>query len=1396
MPDNNTNIPMNNGNFPNDNLASIITQQLDSNFSSITSQLKAITDALKESIKIQKDSSKQQTTGGQSDDRKVDKSLRDVLNSIASYSRDLKRTVSQVGSSIQTMTEELEDATEAIESSNKKDASKYLREEQRKMKQQEKENLEKIQELIKKAQEGTKDASGNVIDVGIKSLEEDVGELQEKLKDTTLSEEKRLEIGQKLSNVSEELERRYRDLSSEIDRETAKNEEAQRARKKQLAEFEKRIGAVNSGLEGLKNKSPYLNNNVKNEEDEEDPVKEMKELIEAQKKLIQNANEAIRKEKDNLDAEKRNIELEMQQLDDSTEENKKKKDEYKKRLEIIEQNRNNLTHQEEVNNKQLETLGKWNPVRDALSKVADSFKDSLKKLKDFAVDRLENYFLTSYKEGFERVYQSIENTRNTISARLKLSQGEYSDLQADIQDMIESAGMQGTITQSEVNDAIASLQGAGVTDTEVLKTLAFEQAKLKASGSSFDLSNEESLQQMREYIHNQMSVYGMSEEEAVKSYTNILDNMAAAQAEIGSSGWDATFVNGALNTLANQVFDTANAMQKSGEETIKDIYSAMSESDALHEIGLDPSTLYQYIKDLRDGTVASNSAFEKALNNLGIDREAVLTKGYGELSSEISKTLKQVVDNTDERYIPEISETWGLGLTTTQLLRLKNNELNVKEISQDQIDARKADTEKALQDSKYQSATLTHQKEAENSMAEIAIHAEKIYEGDKWVMAGFDAVEGILKTIRSSIEDVISTMWKSGVGNTVSGTFSNMSGSDVSNFMFGKSGTKAGNIGKGLGVAAGVGIMGVSVVQDIKESETAKEAAERIFTDPSFYGGLGTSLGSAIAGPVGGAIGGAIGTAVSMLGNKIGDWIAEDSNPLADAADALSESANQQIEAANQQIESAKNQMSEYESWGKEQKKLYLVDNGLLTKQIANSLSEKEINDKFNEMVIKQQQNIVDEQKNIIAQQELVKKQALDATNFNDFVSKQFEYGDIEAYNKTMSLTGSQLKAQASKSMSEEDYKAAEDSWVSLADELKESGATEKELETAMKDFWSKQGPNAEVVGRYQEAISTATKNYAGMMGGAESASLIMQDLSGMKEKTDDQLAEYLKATGNYTDEEISSMSRDDMVKASIVERQKERGITDIEAQNVELKVFEDWQTRKEKYEEADEKFHSKWDKFVRSKGIDPKSNLQEALSAYAVENLDDGYGSGFISGAYMDESGVVHIDNDKGWYKDNYVERHHFKTGLTEVPADDYPALLHKGERVLTKEEASVYNKLSSYAVDQIVNNSKSVDSSMSAEEAYSNLSSYAISQIEENVYNKLGSTSPLSTTAYGNFDNLETSINNQTSSLSDILNQILAAIQNLATYSGLYGVRGNASKVRQNVLKGNSNITQINTL
>jgi hypothetical protein len=34
-------------------------------------------------------------------------------------------------------------------------------------------------------------------------------------------------------------------------------------------------------------------------------------------------------------------------------------------------------------------------------------------------------------------------------------------------------------------------------------------------------------------------------------------------------------------------------------------------------------------------------------------------------------------------------------------------------------------------------------------------------------------------------------------------------------------------------------------------------------------------------------------------------------------------------------------------------------------------------------------------------------------------------------------------------------------------------------------------------------------------------------------------------------------------------------------------------------------------------------------------------------------------------------------KEGLKEVPYDDYPARLHKGERVLTREEAARYNEM-----------------------------------------------------------------------------------------------------------------------
>jgi hypothetical protein len=246
------------------------------------------------------------------------------------------------------------------------------------------------------------------------------------------------------------------------------------------------------------------------------------------------------------------------------------------------------------------------------------------------------------------------------------------------------------------------------------------------------------------------------------------------------------------------------------------------------------------------------------------------------------------------------------------------------------------------------------------------------------------------------------------------------------------------------------------------------------------------------------------------------------------------------------------------------------------------------------------------------------------------------------------------------------------------------------------------------------------------MMGGGANVSAVMSELEGYENKTDEQLIEYLKSTGYYTDDDISSMNRENLITTAIMERQKERGLNDQLAQSTELDLFEGWKKKKKGYEEADSKFRTKWEDFLKKHpDIDPVGNLGEALAAYANAYIDSEYIQGFINGTFMDDSGVVHLDTDHGMYKDEYKEGHHFKTGLTEVPVDDYPALLHKGERILTKEEAEAYNMISSNAVQQYFGRTNSLinDSSI-----YDSLSSYILNNLEDNISHN-SSSSVLST-------------------------------------------------------------------
>lgn len=1400
MPDNNNGNPMNNGAGRGNNgvdIASIIYeifQHLDKNTKSYTDQLKVLVKEIKSVSRGDSKSGTNSLISGFSGRRRTF-DYDDIYDDAKDISEMFKRLQKEIRADHRELLSSSEDFKRDLSKLDVKDLETILTKRQleiaKKYADLQEENLKNYEDKLKEIQDHDSDA---LMDYNLKQAKEKKRKAEqtyEKMQsEADKYTQKQLEAVQKnIEKYTEEITS-YEEKSAADKRKASENakkeyevrqrelNEKERTEKASVepikAEFDKdSLKEAMGAIESLKSQSPYLNEKL---DDGKTDFEKFEENRQAQLKLLERAGKTLDAYEEKIKQDRANGDITEEELQEQ--------------LETINKQKKNIEDAKKA-------IEGWTPVKDTLSQAGKDLtsyaKNMIKNIAKFGIEKLEDKYLTAYKEGFEKVYQSVENTRNQISARSKLDQGAFSDMQSEIQDQIEQQGLETVVSQADVNEALISLSSSGITDKELLKTLALEQAKLSASGSSLKLDNEETLQRFQEYIGTE-SAKGRSYEDILSDIPNLMSEVMNYEGQIRDDfGNDIASMGGNLNKIFNEVLDVTNTAGKNFSEASKDIGAAMTYGQAQFNMGLDPDTLMASIRDLTKGSASELSNFGKILYEKGITGES-LRSGEVSIQDALSATadeLEEALANKNTTYIKEIMDAYGISsMDPNQAVKfLRMGGLgDVKVAGRQELDAQQAQRDAANKAGTYYSATQNHQKKAENKMAEIANTAEQLYKGDEWVQEGFKEVSGLLGVINDSIINIGESFWKQTGGNALGQYVRNNGGAGqvASDFLTGAKGTTAGAVGKGVGAAVGAGIMTYSVIDNAKEAESVTDALWKIGTDPTFYGGLGTTLGSVIAGPIGGAIGGAIGTAASKLGN----WIADEfppamNDPIQDAANALINAADQQIDAANQQIESINQQINEYNTWGKERKKLELIEQGILSKEEANKLTEEQINATFNDNIINQKQNIIDEQNNIIKQQDLIKKQASDASAFNE-EAKYFSEADKDAYNQAMSLSGGELMYMATQNMDYDETTKKTDEWKDIAEQMKESGASQNEIEKAMKEFWIKLGPNAEVAKNYEKL--TSTSGYAGMMGGAESAASVLSDLADIEKKSDDDLKKYLVSSGSFSEADVSDMTTEELVKNAIVERQKERGLTDSFAQEVELGQLEQFKQRKERYEEADKKFQSKWDKFISKNNIDPKQNLQEALSAYASEyNLP----TAFVDSTFMSSDGTVHLDTDGGLYsKGEYIEGQHFKTGLTEVPYDDYPALLHKGERILTKEEAEAYNMISSNAVQQYFGRTNSLinDSSI-----YDSLSSYILTNLEDNIYNN-SSSSVLSTRQYGT-DNVEQSINNQTTSLSEILNQILEVIKNLNLTIMSAGQSG-ISKSRYNVLRGNSSIAQINTL
>ena len=1073
---------------------------------------------------------------------------------------------------------------------------------------------------------------------------------------------------------------------------------------RELSSVLKAVDDAKSGTDSLRGMSAYLNENVKRPEDVETELDKLARAVEKQKDIIHSAILAIEKK-----------------LEDKT---------------LDEQERKNLDYQRQLLVKEYDALNKWTPRQEMFSKAVKTFADAGKSILgaigNTAIKRLEDYYLNSYKESFNKVYDSIENTRNTVSARLKLDQGGFSDLQADIQNEIEALGIEASVTQSDVNDALVSLQAAGVTDPEMLKSLAIEQAKLIASGSSLNLGNEETIQNLRQIYQQQLQATG-DQQEALNNLSSLIQTAGTAQSAIGASGWDSSLVNGGADRLFNQVANIGITAGKSIEQMSNDLTAAFATSEHMYGIGQDPDAIYSLVNDIINKSVSDYSTLEKILltsNEISrdalLDSNASLEQNYQDIYSAM-KDILQSGTAGDKKYLAEVLSAYGFDMTPEQAVKFMEASDAIRVPTEAEMKQAEAIDTQAREQGTFISETRKHQNKTENSMAEIATEAEKMYKGNDLVNAGFDMVETGLGAIKNIASEILHTMFvQSAFGKQLSSEGASIT--SAGNFLTGganfnaplngkiSNGSAAGKLGKGLTVAAGVGQMGYAVIDTIKEydsGDSALDTAINLFDEPEVWSGIGTTLGGALGGPIAGAVVGGLMGAGGKIGNALAEHIENKLDPFEEAVNEFRNSSKESLDASVKNLESVKSTLTKYQNIKKkndtEQMKLLLMEEANISAQSLRDASNEQIQELFQKNLVTQQENLEKEAENQVAFDSIINKNAQETVDLNK------KFNDLA---------------------------------------LSETGVSFADMSTEEQEAYKKRLTDPE--SSYSKTFRAEAKDIMVDVG---------SHISEMQQMTDDEKANYLLSKGKSAKDikGMESAQIDEEIRKTVIdEYSKKSGFTD-ETDVLFKSEMDAYEKRHDIYVEQEKIFQ---DRIKTVEQILQNNNEDVNTTNVIAEYLKRYHGDKNYSNFNNSDTKDIKVGEDGSLWLDPgilYRESYAFATGLTDVPYDNYPAILHKGERILTKEEAKAYNEMSSFAVNNLMNNFNGGDTA-------------------SNVF---------STTSYG--IDVDKSIEDQTDILSRKLDQVISAINNLSIR---LGGASSQSAAHKNVLRGNSNITQLNTL
>lgn len=943
-----------------------------------------------------------------------------------------------------------------------------------------------------------------------------------------------------------------------------------------------------------------------------------------------------------------------------------------------------------------------NAVRNFTSGVKGTLISTGMNMLTGQLDHLQDKYLDSFIEGFSRVYQSIETTRNSISARSKLDAGAFESIQDTIHERIEAEGLTGAISNVEVNEALVSLSAAGITNEKMMTELALEQAKLKAAGSSINLLNEEMLSNIMTRVQSG---------DELSDILNVIDQIeATVQYQRDELGQDIAFVNGGIDTLINNELKNGITNQQSLDVIASNMQEAVGIAGGLQTIGIDPSFMQSIVTEIRSQDIQNLPGWQAVLHNRGLSAETLRGFSNEQITEMFLSSLDTYMGNASITELSAISSALGLGTDADTLRRLQssNFKIDVKKMSTEQLTESTENIYKGLQ--KYVSETEKTNTERENAMYEQAVQAEKIYEGDKLVLKEVEAVKSGVKSMIGLLGTLVAqgskSLFSGRGGSPTTGTQlptgGGTAGGGVSSWSYGQStgnvgfdlltgarGTTAGTVGRvgmaGYGAFNLFKTVGDNVVYDEQGAVDVGETIQQTILDENAWKSSGEMIGGAVGGPIAGYIMGELWGGALKIGKEIG----------AHAGDSITETMYEK--ALNKLGDENKNLADSYE------------------KQVDAS------------------------DKQIQAIEELIKaSDQLDKTNLAMSLVQDFGYDYASISDKSTDDLRKMYKKQLYEKQKHAEYEKA-------SSEVQGRAASWRSGNVSAITTLGKLTTNG---GELYLGDSTLDKsgvsaNYAHALSSFEAEGNI-----GFLDK----VAEQVKLEEAYGD----GRSRSDIIKSLLGSDATNEQVSNVEALLSEHASWVD------KYNSANDEFHTRW------KLATQDSESKEPIDIYNLYISEKwGYDNSLFDAHNLPISvlsdvnlkdGVPNLPKTGGRFPyDPALYKGKFASGLTRVPSDGYEAILHTGERVLTKREAEVYNTIVPDLVEAVTNTYNT----------YSSNPSYGSSGVKDE-------------------------ISSQTNSLVDVLNKILDVLtsMNRGRYTNPLGVG-----ISNAFLNMNSDVTQTST-